>query len=161
MPSITLRQPGIDARLVNRLTTRNYSRSACLRFHQELGFIRVSVMKLRYFDRGAGGFMGGGAWVNEGHVFCHAMPANALEFEPEPVVRSVAGWTLAPSDPLSDQAPSRGSRRQKEVSAWNDEFWTLDEALAYANGETNTDFATLTEPVRVRMIKGQLTLRRG
>ena len=89
---------------------------SALRYHKVLGLIRVSLVGMRYFDRGAGGFMAGGAWVYEARVACATYP-EVVEGDEDriPEIRSVAGWGFAGDAPsgsgkkvkVADRRPSR------------------------------------------------------
>jgi hypothetical protein len=149
------RSPQRGGKLASRLILSNWRSASALRYHKHLGLIRVSLVGMRYFDRGAGGFMGGGAWVYEGRVVCATYPEMVEGDEDRiPEIRSVAGWGFA------GDAPSGRGRKVKiadrrasrpEVVGYEKAFWTIDEALDYANGEDDGAIGKDTFPVRVRL----------
>jgi hypothetical protein len=151
------RSPQRGGKLASRLTTWNSRDASALRCDRHLGLIRVSLVGMRYFDLGAGGFMGGGAWVYEGRVACATYPELVEGDEDRiPEIRSVAGVGFA------GDAPSRSGRRVKiadrrasrpEVVSYEKAFWNIDEALDYANGEDDGAIGKHTFPVRVRPTK--------
>ena len=99
--------------------------------------------------------MAGGAWVYEGRVTCATYPELVEGDEVHiPEIRSVAGWRFA------GDAPSGSGRKVKiadrrasrpEVVGYEKAFWTIEEALDYANGEDDGAIGKDTFPVRVRL----------
>jgi hypothetical protein len=128
--------PSRGSTLVKWLTTANYGTSSALRRHPSLGFFRVTVVSMRYFDRGAGPFMGRGAWVTRCDVECHSYPERLDEFY---------------VDEAGDEYMYPETR--PEVKTYNRRFWSVDEALAYANGRDNGDLAQTTKAVDVDQMK--------
>lgn len=94
--------PHLGGKLTSRLTRRNWRSASLLRRHPRWGLIRVIVVGMRYWDRGAGGFMAGGAWVYEGRVLCRSYPAAGEERETVPAYRSKARWGFEGEVPLED-----------------------------------------------------------
>lgn len=147
-----------DAKVVRRLSLRNYRHSALVRWSDELGFIQVCVVGLRYFDGGAGPFMGPGAWIHEGHVVCRKFPVDSKSFIPAQALTSIAGWSIG--IPYGGPRSSRSASKQNPVPAhWQKKFWTLAEALAFANGDDGGALAAETVPVTINR-KGQVTVVR-
>jgi hypothetical protein len=135
-----------------------------LRYHPKLGFIRLSIVGHRYYDRGAGGFMAGrGEWVHEGRVTCATYP-EILDRTPRiPAIKSIAGWGFTGSVPITNApgenieiADKQASRPEAEL--YEAAFWTIGEAIAYANGDDGGDIARDTTPVKVRCVDGAYKL---
>jgi hypothetical protein len=129
----------------------------------EVGYFRVSVIGLRYFDRGAGGFMGPGEWIFEGRVVCSAYPESIEELPRLPEVKSRAGWgyrgVVSDASVQSVLVEDRASTKP-EIQALNLEFWNLEEALAYANGEDEGLVAKSSVPVAISRTKSGYRLAR-
>jgi len=150
-------------KLVNRLTLRNWRNASIIRFMPDVGYFRVTVVGNRYFDRGAGGFMGPGEWIFEGRVICSAYPEIIEDLPRVPEIKSKAGWGYrgVVSDP-SDQmvlVEDKTSSKQ-EIQALNQEFLTLEEAITYANGDDGNLLAKSSEPVVSSRTKSGYKLKR-
>ena len=150
-------------KLVNRLSRRNYRSAALIRFHPEFGFFRVEVVGLRYFDRGAGSFMGPGGWVYEGRVVCRSYPDEPPPEYSRPAILSKAGWGFEGevSGPDGNAIQfADGVSTKSAVAALDREFWDIDQALAYANGVDDGDLAQCSKPMRVRRLSNGYRLER-
>jgi hypothetical protein len=128
-----------------------------MRWNSELGFLRISITTLRYFDRGAGSFMGGGAWITEAHVQCAAFPLDIANTTSLPNT-SVAGWVMSYAEGEPPTLSLFSTERQMAADNFSRKFWTLSEALDYANGEMNGDLTKQTCPVSVRNVKGEVRI---
>lgn len=164
-PKSTQPEQQVAHKLVNRLTLRNWRSASVIRFMLGTGYFRVSVVGNRYFDRGAGGFMGPGEWVYEGRVICSTYPEAVEDCIRSPAIKSKAGWSYegevqtASGDTVlvSDRSSSK-----RVAEALNREFWSIDEALAYANGEDAGLLADISLPVKVTRTKAgyRLTMQK-
>jgi len=142
-----------DACPVGRLTIRNFRRVYGLRFHPDLGYIAVSVVGFRYFDRGAGGFMSSGAYVYEGRVVCGTFSRDLDEWSGFPAVVSKAGWGFSAGANtvidgnrvvLEDHTPSTAA-----VEDFDAVFWAIEGALDYTTGEEGSAIGRAICLVRV------------
>jgi len=69
-----------------------------------------------------------------------------------PEIRSAAGWGFAGPAQLPDGQVielSDPENTKEKIDSLAREFWTVEEALSYANGEDGGAIAVETEPVRV------------
>lgn len=156
--------PAKGGKLTNRLTLANWRDASLIRFHPTLGYIRVSIVGMRYYDRGAGGgFMCTGAWVYEGRVVCSAYPESIDDVDHLPTVQSVAGWGYEGSAPCDDgHTVQMGDKRPSRdgVQKLGKAFWSLEKAIEYANGLGDGAIARKTEPVHVQWTKAGYKLVR-
>jgi hypothetical protein len=155
--------PEAGGKLTSRLTVNNWRHASLIRFHKQAGFIRVYVVATRYFDRGAGGFMGSGAFVQEGRVVCESYPAATGKKLRVPALKSVAGWGYAGPGRTNDGVEldiSDPNNLKTYVDNLSDEFWAVGEAISYANGEAGGALALETEPVRVTWSRAGYRLSR-
>jgi hypothetical protein len=151
--------PEDGGKLTSRLTASNWRRASAIRFHEAAGFLRVYVVGHRYYDRSTGSFMGGrGSYVFEGRVVCESYPRAPWSKFVAPEVRSVAGWgftgsvsAFGVSGPTLDFADPKNHKRL--LDALGASFWTVREAIAYANGEADGLLASCTESTKVRKSK--------
>jgi hypothetical protein len=161
MPS-QLREVG-SGRVVSRLNRRTVRESFVIRAHPTFGMFRITVVPLTYYDRGAGGFMAGrGEYITEGRVVCEPYPSSSTpnQYYAE---KSVAGWGWAgevdaDSRQIKVDDPKPVSKKDA-ISNYNQEFWTLDEALSYANGDLDSAMSVETRPVKVSRRNGILTFK--
>ena len=107
--------------------------------------------------------MGSGGWIFEGRVVCNAYPEIVEDLPRMPEIKSKAGWGY--QGPLSDASGEIvlvGDKASLKlgIQALNQEFWTLEEALAYANGEDSKLLAISSEPVSVSRAKHGYRLTR-
>jgi hypothetical protein len=157
------KSPEGGGKLTSRLTESNWKKASSIRFHKNGGFIRVYVVGHRYFDRVAGGFMGPGAYVYEGRVVCESYPTDSVGQSKVPEIKSAAGWGFSGTvQNVDGRALSffDPKSKKKYVDSLAKEFWTVQEALTYANGEDGGRIAQETEPVRVTWTKSGYILRR-
>jgi hypothetical protein len=106
--------------------------------------------------------MGGGGWVFEGRVICESYPAPVEGRANMPEVRSVAGWGYAgtverdgeDAIEIGDEPATKPAAKDLEK-----EFWDIDDAIAYANGEDDGIIAQVTSPVRVTWSKSGYKIR--
>ncbi len=155
--------PEAGGKLTSRLTGNNWRHASLIRFHKQAGFIRVYVVGHRYYDRGAGGFMGGGSFIQEGRVVCESYPSEPAKKHRVPALKSVAGWGYS-GPGRTDDGVELDISDPKNLKACVDnlsaEFWSVGEAIAYANGEAGGALALATEPVRVTWARASYRLRR-
>jgi len=158
MGKLLIRQPATPGQPRTRLTMNNFRNGYCMRWNSDLGFIRISITTLRYFDRGAGSFMGGGAWITEAHVNCSVFPLDVIDKPPLPT-SSIAGWVI-PQPEKTTPAPNLTSVKTKiALDKFNRKFWSLSEAIEYANGATESELAQQTCLVSVRKVKGEVRIK--
>jgi hypothetical protein len=150
-------------KLTSRLTERNWRKASALREHTRAGLIRVYIVGHRYFDRGAGPFMGPGGWVYEGRVVCECYPVAVSEQLRIPAIKSVAGWGFSGFVPASKGEMIEVSDPKNEktyIDELAEEFWNVRDALRYANGEDGGALGLQTKPVRVSWTKSGYRLWR-
>lgn len=151
---------------MNRLRRSDWRGASVIRHHLRLGFIRLAIVGMRYFDRGAGGFIGGGAFVYEGRVTCITYPEPMVSKPALPAIDSVAGWGFIGSVPIDDtdgqtlEIADRPATRPM-AKRYEKKFWTIDEAIAYANGEDGGEVARDTSRVNVRLVRGEYRVEKG
>jgi hypothetical protein len=149
------RSPQRGGKLASRLTLSNWRNAPVLRYHKDLGFIRVSLIGLRYFDRGAGGFMDGGAWCMRVESFARPIPRPLKRMKNRiPEILSVAPSRRGKNEKVADRRSSRPE------AVYEKAFWTIDEALDYANGEDDGAIAKDTFSARVRLTKAGYKITR-
>lgn len=154
MENANLRPTGTKAahKLANRLTPKNWRSNSVIRFMPGIGYVRITVVGNRYFDRGAGGFMGGGGWIFEGRVVCSAYPEAVDASDRIPVLKSKAGWEYRGEVLMtSGKTAIAGDRPSSKpaTASLDQEFWSIEEALAYANGDDGGALAAASFPVKV------------
>ncbi len=108
---------------------------------------------------------GRGAYVFEGRVICESYPRTSGARNQSPEIRSVAGWgfngtVMTTADDASALSFSDPKNRKLSLDALGAAFWKVDEAVAYANGESGGLLATTTEPVRVSRTRDGYRLQR-
>lgn len=108
--------------------------------------------------------MGGGAYIYEGRVVCESYPSGSLQPIKVPEIKTVAGWGFAGIIQNSDGQEiefSDPKNRKVYIDSLADQFWTIHEALAYANGEDGGKLAMETYAVRVKWTKTGYKLQRN
>jgi len=145
--------------LTKQITERNYRRSSLLRRFDSGVLSLVSVVKHRYFDRGAGGSPGGGcgAWIDEGYVWLRPYPLSADDETSIPPIQSAAGWgwrgTVTTDAGLTI---STYETESEYLQGFQEAFWSNYEAIQYANSIEGTliaDHSEIVDPRPFRRLK--------
>ena len=146
----------------SRLTKGNWRKASLIRRHTSLGLLRIYIVGMRYFDRGAGGFMAGGELVYEGRIVCERYPQQVGDSPKTPEIRSKAGWgskgNVTTTDGTTITLEDWQSHRS-DASDYNKEFWTIDKAIDYANGSDDGEIGKDTIPVKVTWTKAGYRIR--
>ena len=133
------------------ITESNYRRSSLLRRFDNGALSLISIVKNRYWDRGAG--LGGpglscGAWVNEGFVWLRPYPFAIGRTSVIPPVVSPAGWGWSGEILREGEIPIESFVTDDDyLSQFQKAFWTMEEAISYANGGELSPLAEHSEIV--------------
>lgn len=152
--------PHNGGRLTRKLTESNYRRASLLRRFDNGVLALVSVVKLRYFDRGAGAVgpgYGGGAWINEGSVRIQPYPLSAHEETNIPPMVSVMGWRWDGTVPTENGVTLNTFETKDEyLKEFQEAFWAVFEAIDYANsvrGSSLADHSEVVDPAQFRKLR--------
>lgn len=148
----------------DKLTRRNIRKASMLRRFDTGVLSLVSVVTNRYWDRGAGaGGPGhcGGAWINEGSVWLRPYPLDAADMNVIPPMRSVAGWSWQGSFTADDgQVFTTYETADNYLQQFQQSFWTVEEALHYANSVKGTSLSEHSEIVERALLRKMVPAKR-